>query len=392
MNPEGFALKRFATPQRQPGTGGNTEYRYESSISAIQPGALVLGPAELTFSVRYMQTNRPRSPFATNRRVTRSFNKKTDTVSVSVRPLPDEGKPESFTGAVGKFRMNVTAAPEKLFVSDPLIIDSRISGVGNFDRLTAPVLSDLDGWKLQPARQYIENRSNGLAAGTTAFSQVAQPKRVLARVPPLVFSFFDPEAEAYVTLESDPLPLTVESAPDSSSKLEGKDFSVPVASVPEEELADILTAIQDPGKLYRADGSDAPEPYFLRFVVVTSVLSVVAIMAIGIRRRWKEWNGSRAAAAENLVNCPSSDLLKELALGGKPAMQFYTLAGECIESICYELGEMPMNHEVEEIVTRAHFYQYGATPGKAAEAVNPSERQRVISLLEAWKNGSEGTR
>ena len=188
MNPEGFALKRFSVPVPGGHSDGWAKYRYESSFSAITSGDLTLGPGELAFSVSYPPKRVGRTPFA-SRWSSKNYRMKTDSINVVVKPLPTHGAPSGFQGAVGSFTMQVSASPLELQVNDPLVIDAKITGIGNFDRLTAPGLTERDGWRLQNAREYMENRSNGLKRGTTAFSQVAQPLRVMKALPALEFSF-----------------------------------------------------------------------------------------------------------------------------------------------------------------------------------------------------------
>ena len=42
-----------------------------------------------------------------------------DAVPIEVLPLPDEGKPADFTGAVGQWNLEVTAKPTEVAVGDP---------------------------------------------------------------------------------------------------------------------------------------------------------------------------------------------------------------------------------------------------------------------------------
>lgn len=393
FNPEGFAVKRFELPVPGVQRDGWGEYRYESSLSAISPGKLTLARAELAFSVSRPPQGTSRSPF-TRGWSSQNYRMKTEPVTFTVKPLPTDRMPSSFQGAVGQFTMKVTASPTELQVNDPLIIDSKITGIGNFDRLTAPKLSDSDGWKLQSPREYMENRSNGLQRGTTAFSQVVQPLRIFDALPALEFSYFDPVAERYVTLNSKPVPLTIVHDDSPPTRVEGKDFSTPEASIPEEELGDILTIFQYSGKLKQIDGSDAPVPIGFRVVVVASLLSIVAILCFGLRRIWKERQEEMNRRKWESENRSSAVVLEEILKGGKPAKEFYALAGECISAVLMEREEaararLERSPELRMLREKAQFYHYGASAGKAAEAINSSEREQVIECLRGFMSESE---
>ncbi|MGK0184375.1 MAG: hypothetical protein ACI9R3_000141 [Verrucomicrobiales bacterium] len=385
FNPEGFAVKRFEVPVPGGQRDGWGEYRYESSLSAISAGKRTLAPAELAFSVSSPPQRTGRTPFLRGWK-NASYRLKTEPIEITVKPLPTEGMPADFQGAVGKFTMNVTASPTELQVNAPMVIDARIVGMGNFDRLTAPELTDLDGWKLQRPREYLENRSNGLQRGTTAFSQVVQPLRLMEALPPLQFSYFDPESASYTTLRSDPIALTIVAEENQSTRVDGKDFTTPEASVPEEELGDILTIFQRPGDLLRVDGDDAPVPVAYRSVVTLSMLTVIGIAAFGCRRILKE----RKRASDRVLLAgkrrSSAVVLEELADGGLPSKEFYALAGECVDSIAAESGVdvnilVQSSDDLLAVRGMVQFYHYGASAGKAAEAVNSSEREHVVQSI-----------
>ncbi|MDA0813631.1 MAG: BatD family protein [Verrucomicrobia bacterium] len=385
FNPEGFAAKRFELPVPGGQREGWSEYRYEGALSAISAGNRTLAAAELAFSVSSPPQRMPRTPFLSGWK-SANYRLQTDPIPLVIKQLPTEGMPADFQGAVGSFTMEVAASPLELRVNDPLVIDSKITGTGNFDRLTAPVMTDRDGWKVQRPREYMENRSTGLERGTAAFSQVAQPLRELGEVPSLEFSFFDPIAARYHTLRSNPIAIVVNPEEAPSNRVNGKDFTTPEASVPEEELADILAIRHQPGKLLHVDGSDAPVPIAYRAVVVVSVLAVLGILAFGLSRRVRKWREASGRPGDQTQGRSSSEIFHELARGGKPAKLFYKLAGELIEALRVERG-VPVEEavrdspELSKILTQVQYYHYGTSAGRAAEGLNESERKRVVESL-----------
>ena len=387
LTTEGFAVKRFIPATLTSTSTEGSEYRYRASFSAIKPGQQMLGGAELAFEV-VPGPGSPRVRTPLGRTITQRFRMRAEPVAINVRPLPREGIPDSFAGAVGEFTMRVTAAPKTLNVRDPLVIDSKITGTGNFDRVTAPVLSKTDGWKLQEPREYIENRSNGLTPGTTAFSQVVQPLRIVDALPTLEFSYFDPVAEAYRVLRSDSIPLAISSEPvPEAQNIDGKDFTAPVASVPREDLGDILAPFRRPGDLRKVDGSDAPPPLVLRATIIAAFLVVLGIVGYGLATQVGKWNRSRATGRKRPGFRSSADWLDELERGGQPVGRFYQMALGCLDAMATEKdGQWDAAASVDAdaiaaIRERAHYFKYGASMGKASEAVNASERTEVVGLL-----------
>jgi hypothetical protein len=130
-------------------------------------------------------------------------------MTLEVKPLPGNAPP-SFTGAVGSFTMNTEAKPKTVQVGDPITITSAIAGRGNFDRMNAPTLEDEHGWhKYPPSATFKQDDDVGIS-GQKTFETVISPNDRKSTIPPLVFSYFDPVKEQYLTLRSDPMPIRVE--------------------------------------------------------------------------------------------------------------------------------------------------------------------------------------
>ena len=128
-------------------------------------------------------------------------------MDLQVQPLPAEGKPAGFSGAIGKFELQVKAQPTNVGPGDPITLTMTVAGTGNFDRVEAPVLSQVEGWKsYSPSAKFTPGVS--LGQGSKVFEQAIIAKSGdKTTIPPLVFSFFDTEAGKYQTLHSDPIPL-----------------------------------------------------------------------------------------------------------------------------------------------------------------------------------------
>ena len=134
-------------------------------------------------------------------REARSLTLKANPVALEVKPLPPNAPPE-FSGAIGAFTMEADAKPKTVQVGDPITVTANISGRGNFDRVSAPVLEDEHGWhKYPPSANFKQDDDVGIS-GVKTFETVLTPNESKNSVPPFVFSFFDPVNEKYVTLRS----------------------------------------------------------------------------------------------------------------------------------------------------------------------------------------------
>ncbi len=126
-----------------------------------------------------------------------------------VMALPDTAKPEGFAGAVGNFSLELEANPTEVRVGEPITLSMTVSGTGNFNRVEAPVISDAGNLKLYTPSGEFKSGSSPYE-GSKHFEQAAvitDPN--ISQIPPVVFSFFNPDTGQYQTTFSDPVDITV---------------------------------------------------------------------------------------------------------------------------------------------------------------------------------------
>lgn len=167
------------------------------------------------------------SMFAPTREV--ELTLESDALPVAVRSLPVDGRPEGWRGAVGSFVLEADVSTHRVAVGDPLTLETVVRGLGNFDRVTAPVLQAGDAWKTYEADASFTAAEGTGFVGEKRFEQAIVPKDgAVDAVPPVVFSYFDPDEETYVTLHTEPVPVTIDAsvaaqpraAPDTSAPLD----------------------------------------------------------------------------------------------------------------------------------------------------------------------------
>ena len=131
-------------------------------------------------------------------------------VTVEVRPLPPDA-PASFAGAVGQFGLAVDADRREVEVGEPVRVTATISGSGNIATLEPPDWDAPDVFEQYPARASEQiNRNTAAVRGQKTFTFTLVP-RYGGRftLPPVAWTYFEPEAGEYRTLPSDSLRLRV---------------------------------------------------------------------------------------------------------------------------------------------------------------------------------------
>lgn len=126
--------------------------------------------------------------------------------------LPDEGRLEGFTGAIGRFEIDARASANELAVGDVFKIALRFAGEGNLADFPAPSLHRIDGLQLLGS---IEVLNDGERIITYDFTPTSTRPREFPAVP---FVFFDPTPPAgYSTLWTKPIPLTIRASAAASN-------------------------------------------------------------------------------------------------------------------------------------------------------------------------------
>ena len=139
-------------------------------------------------------------------------NLHTDPIALTVRALPDAGRPEGFRGLVGTFRVKAEVGDARLHTGDSTTLTVTVSGMGNLRDLEPITPEELPGFKLYPDKPTLDLNTDGdLVHGTKVFRTALVPLEAgTLTVPPQKIVYFDPKAEAYRVEQTSPIALTVE--------------------------------------------------------------------------------------------------------------------------------------------------------------------------------------
>ncbi|WP_167014232.1 BatD family protein [Chitinophaga sp. Cy-1792] len=154
------------------------------------------------------------------------YKTKCNPVQINVKPLPADGRPASFNGAVGKFTMQAATDKTQLSTDDALTLKVTISGQGNVNLLNTPKIDIPSGFeKYDPkVTDNIEKNSNPLT-GSRTFEFVLMPTEAGQHIiPPVEFSYFDPAANEYKTVKS--APFTINISQGKKAKADKQDYGL----------------------------------------------------------------------------------------------------------------------------------------------------------------------
>jgi hypothetical protein len=137
---------------------------------------------------------------------------KSTPVKISVTPLPEDGKPTDFGGAVGNsFTMNGKLDKTDITTDDVLTYKLNISGSGNLKLFEAPAMSLPNGLSVfDPViTDTITGRTTTIS-GTKTITYTITPKTAGDyTIPAMSFSYFNPQTGKYTTLNTEPVRVHV---------------------------------------------------------------------------------------------------------------------------------------------------------------------------------------
>jgi hypothetical protein len=119
--------------------------------------------------------------------------------TLDVLPLPANGRPAEFTGAVGHFDVGATLTPSSGSAFEPMSLKLEVTGRGNFDRVSSTGLPSSDTWKTYPMAAIPEKGAANAPVVSKTFEQAVVPQKDgVVALPPISFAFFDPDRARYV--------------------------------------------------------------------------------------------------------------------------------------------------------------------------------------------------
>ncbi|MBQ5575214.1 MAG: protein BatD, partial [Bacteroidales bacterium] len=139
--------------------------------------------------------------------------------TIKVKPLPAEGKPDGFGGAVGSFSVTASTDKTDLKLDEPLTIKITVTGSGNFQLFEAPKIDLPSAFEqFEPKSTENVNANEKGLSGNKVFSIVAIARQSGSfTIPPVKFHYFDPATKSYKTATSKELVLNVSGERDPNS-------------------------------------------------------------------------------------------------------------------------------------------------------------------------------
>ena len=274
--------------------------------------------------------------------ITKNLKKEFASTKKIIRPksLPLENKPENFTGAVGKFKFDVSLSKNALKANESSQIKLTVSGKGNlklFELPTVETPAELE--KYQPERkERVRVAADGITGSVTDTYTVVPQYKGKYKIPNIAFSYFNPNEKKYQTIATEDLFVDV---------LEGKELVTNNNSLIQKKTV-ISTGknfryIQTKSEFMTKDSADffKSNVFYLFLLLPLISIPIGIVIAKNNEKRNRDVIGRKQRRAERLAKKYLSEAHKQL--GKKEA--FY----ESLERALHNYLKAKLGIEIADI-------------------------------------------
>jgi len=308
-------------------------------ITPLQDGPLVLPEASVNNVVQYVTADNPSQVKELSMVVTCA------PVTLTVKRLPEQNRPADFSGLVGNFTISARADSNTIPVNDNTHFTLVIMGTGNIGAINVPGISWPAGTEHFDANDTQHAHTDTFpVSGDKIFSiPFLGTKQGPAIIPPVSFSYFDPAAEKYVTVQSDTIHLN---------------FTGPL---PKTQLPEIIT-------------EDITNRKYL-WIVPAIALTVGFILIITGKRQQKE---KKRIAAEKEKERLWQEVIKKTEAVKPPPPVNFNIA---LQALAEVEDERVFFSNAKQLLTKALQQKTGASTIQEGELLQTLHQQNIDAIV-----------
>ena len=220
---------------------------------------------------------------------------------IKVKNFPENGKPESFNGAVGNFDISLNSSKSQLKATESFQLEFKVNGNGNLKLFSLPeiiVPSSLE--KYAPEfKEKINTSLSGMNGEISNVYTIVPQYQGKYPIPPVEFSFFNPKTEQYVTLYSNERIVDVLDGPTKLSESNAQASNPVSNSITSSDQFNFIKLSSDFVQIDRKNIIDSKKILFTLFLIPIIIL-VLAIIYFNLRNK---------KVSENILKSRDADLL-----------------------------------------------------------------------------------
>ncbi len=260
---------------------------YRQTATPTKEGLLSLGPATQEYVLEVNRGRRPRSLiddfFGGGAELEKGIAE-APARQIRVKPLPVEGRPAGFSGAIGRFSVRTSVSRTNVAAGEAITVKWSVYGRGSFNSVQSPQLSLSDGLKTYPGTNgFTAEDPLGLAGTKTFESMVILESPSIKALTFEPYSFFDPDTGRYLTVTPRPIAVTVrpESGTSASTPTPPSVSAAPTSRFPDRR-EELMSLSLRGGRRVPAELPWARQPLWL-------ILAVLPLLGLGSLEGWRRW-------------------------------------------------------------------------------------------------------
>ncbi|MFL2564014.1 MAG: BatD family protein [Flavobacteriales bacterium] len=272
----------------------------KSVLIPQRSGSLDIGSMDLEVPVA-IPTNQ-RDFFGRTRSRTVNIICSSGNKSLKVKPLPSNGKPSNFTGAVGEFQFTTKLDRDSIQINESATLSMRVSGTGNLRMLDLPsfdIPNNLEAYDPK-FTESIKLQESGLTGFKRVEYLLIPRNRGTYKLNSGSFNYFNPKTKKYVTIDRPSYTLTVE------GEVNGKSNTVVLNNITKEDVSfigkDILYIKTSLNDLKSSKQSFFGSFSFITLLIIPIILVIIALILVILLRKsiidiqqWKNGTASKQA-------------------------------------------------------------------------------------------------
>ena len=239
---------------------------------------------------------------------------------ITVRKLPDNGKPKNFSGAVGQFEFDIILNKNSLKASESFQAKVKVTGQGNLKLFDLPNLMVPASMELyEPERkENVKTNLSGMSGTIENIYTIVPKYQGKFPIQELEFSYFDPLEKTYKTVKSQKLNIDVFEGPTLSSN-SNENIVLTVS-----ESFKFIKKENNFTRINKEQFSNTRTFYILLSIPLLSLLSFIIFYSLPKRRELNNYEKIKKVYKQIKINLNNA----EKSIGNKD--KFYDLVEKAI--------------------------------------------------------------
>ena len=211
------------------------------------------------------------------------------TVNITVKPLPQEGKPTDFSGMVGDYKFNADFDRTNLKVGEALTLSIDIKGDGTPGTITDPKLPNFDDFRSVPPENNISKKIQGTKVVTSKNIKIFlyPKKKGEFEIAPITYSWFNPARKKYETASAGPWKITVEKGESSAETVFQTPSNTGAPAVQKQEIESLGSDIRFIHNVSGSGNNSAPHRNIAFWIAFLAAIPFYFACSAAIRMRRK---------------------------------------------------------------------------------------------------------